>query len=148
MLRILFAPPISHCFGKFDAHFVRAAYLFVDLEKSLLHYSAAVHPPLLLSLGTAGKVLEFEENGLMLGMFSESVYSSVEIHVDPGDRCLLYTDGILEAKNAAHEQFAKSRCKEFLETQSDIPAARFANPSSTGSPIFQATTPSADRRTT
>jgi hypothetical protein len=25
-------------FGKFDAHFVTAAYLFVDLEKSLLHY--------------------------------------------------------------------------------------------------------------
>jgi phosphoserine phosphatase RsbU/P len=63
----------------------------------------------------------------MLGMFSESVYSSVEIHVDPGDRCLLYTDGILEAKNAAHEQFGKLRCKEFLKTQSDIPAARFAD---------------------
>lgn len=37
------------------------------------------------------------------------------------------TDGISEAKNAAHEQFGKSRCKEFLETQRDIPAARFAN---------------------
>ena len=31
------------------------------------------------------------------------------------------------AKNAAHEQFAKSGCKEFLETQRDPPAARFAN---------------------
>ena len=113
--------------GKFDAHFVTAAYLFVDLEKNLLHYSAAAHPPLLVASGTAGKVLEFEENGLMLGMFSKSVYSSVEIHIDPGDRCLLYTDGILEAKNAAHEQFGKLRCKEFLETQSDIPAARFAD---------------------
>ena len=60
-------------------------------------------------------------------MFHESVYSSVEIRVGPGDRCLLYTDGILEAKNAAHEQFGKSRCKEFLETQRDVPGARFAN---------------------
>jgi hypothetical protein len=68
-----FHPNAGH-FGKFDAHFVTAAYLFVDLEKSLLHYSAAAHPPLLLALGTSGKVLEFEENGLMLGMFSESVY--------------------------------------------------------------------------
>ena len=39
----------------------------------------------------------------------------------------VYTDGILEAKNAAHEQFGKSRCKEFLEKQRDIPAAHFAN---------------------
>jgi phosphoserine phosphatase RsbU/P len=113
--------------GRFDAHFVTAAYLFVDLEKSLLHYSAAAHPPLLLASGTAGKVREIEENGLMLGMFPEAVYSSVEIRVGPGDRCLLYTDGILEAKNAAREQFGKSRCKEFLETRRDIPAARFAN---------------------
>jgi hypothetical protein len=81
---IRFAPAISQCFGKFDAHFVTAAYLFVDLEKSLLHYSAAAHSPLLLASGTAGKVVEFEENGVMLGMFSESVYSSVGIHLGDG----------------------------------------------------------------
>ena len=63
----------------------------------------------------------------MLGMFPEAVYSSVGIRVCPGDRCLLYTDGIFEAKNAAQKEFGKSRCKQFLETQRDIPAARFAN---------------------
>ena len=51
----------------------------------------------------------------------------MEIRVGPGDRCLLYTDGLFEAKNAAQEEFGKSRCKEFLETRRDIPAARFAN---------------------
>lgn len=119
---------LNHCLcGKFEAHFVTAAYLFVDLEKSLLHYSAAAHPPLLLASGAAGTVREIEENGLMLGVFPEAVYSSVEIRVAHGDRCLHYTDGILEAKNAAQEQFGTSRCKEFLETQRNIPAARFAN---------------------
>jgi phosphoserine phosphatase RsbU/P len=81
----------------------------------------------MLASGAAGNVREIEENGLMLGMFPEAIYSSVEIHVGPGDRCLLYTDGILEAKNAAGEEFGKSCCKEFLETQRDIPAALFAN---------------------
>jgi len=113
--------------GKFEEHFVTAAYLFVDLEKSLLRYSAAAHPPLLLASGAAGNVREIEENGLMLGMFPEAVYSSVEICVGPGDRCVLYTDGILEARNAAGEEFGKSRCKEFLETQRDIPAALLAD---------------------
>jgi phosphoserine phosphatase RsbU/P len=63
----------------------------------------------------------------MLGMFPESVYSFAEVRVDPGDRCLLYTDGIVEAKNAAQEQFGRSRCKQFLEAYRDIPAARFAD---------------------
>ena len=81
----------------------------------------------MLASRAAGKVREIEENGLMLGMFPEAAYSSVEICVGPGDRCLLYTDGVFEAKNAAQEEFGKSRCKEFLETQREIPAARFAN---------------------
>jgi sigma-B regulation protein RsbU (phosphoserine phosphatase) len=81
----------------------------------------------MLSSRVAGKVQEIEENGLMLGIFPEASYSSVEIRVSPGDRCLLYTDGVLEAKNAVQEEFGKSRCKELLETQRDIPAARFAN---------------------
>ena len=113
--------------GKFEEHFVTAAYLFVDLEKSLLHYSAAGHPPLMLASRAAGNVREIEENGLMLGMFPEAAYSSVEIRVSPGDRCLLYTDGLFEAKNTAQEEFGKARCKEFLERQLDVPAARFAN---------------------
>jgi sigma-B regulation protein RsbU (phosphoserine phosphatase) len=141
MLKVAFAGQAAHAHdparvltglnralcGKFDAHFVTAAYLFVDLEKSLLRYSAAGHPPLMLASGTAGNVREIEENGLMLGMFPEAAYSCVGIQVATGDRCLLYTDGILEAKNTAGEEFGKSRCEEFLETQRDIPAALFAN---------------------
>ncbi|HEV2489448.1 MAG TPA: SpoIIE family protein phosphatase [Candidatus Acidoferrales bacterium] len=113
--------------GKFEEHFVTAAYVFLDLDKNLLRYSSAGHPPLMLASRAAGKVREIEENGLMLGMFPEAAYSSVEIRVGPGDRCLLYTDGVFEAKNAAQEEFGKSRCKEFLESQRDIPATRFAN---------------------
>jgi len=113
--------------GKFEEHFVTAAYLFVDLEKSLLRYSAAGHPPIMLASRASGTVREIEENGLMLGMFPEAAYSCVEIQVATGDRCMLYTDGVFEAKNAAQEEFGKSRCKKFLETQRDIPAARFAN---------------------
>ncbi len=141
MLKVAFAGQVAHAqdparvltglnrslCGKFAEHFVTAAYLFVDLEKSLLRYSAAGHPPLMLASRAPGNVREVEENGVMLGMFPEAAYSSVEIRVGSGDRCLLYTDGVFEAKNAAQEEFGKSRCKEFLETQRGIPAARFAN---------------------
>jgi phosphoserine phosphatase RsbU/P len=141
MLKVAFASQAAHAqdpahvlsglndalCGKFEEHFVTAAYLFVDLEKSLLHYAAAGHPPLMLASRGAGNVREIEKNGLMLGMFPEAAYSSVEIRVSPGDRCLLYTDGLFEAKNVAQEEFGKARCKQFLETQLGMPAARFAN---------------------
>jgi phosphoserine phosphatase RsbU/P len=113
--------------GKFEEHFVTAAYLFVDLEKRTMRYSAAGHPPLMLLPRAAGEVREIEENGLLLGMFPEAAYTTAEFSVGPGDRCLMYTDGVLEAKNAAQEEFGKPRCKDFVEKQRDVPPARFAN---------------------
>src|SRR5215471_20026428 len=35
-------------FGKFRSHFVTAAYVFLDLEKSIVNYAGAGHPPLLV----------------------------------------------------------------------------------------------------
>src|SRR5437763_3250385 len=64
--------------GKFEEHFVTAAYLFIDLENCLLRYSAAGHPPLMLASRTSGAVREIEQNGLMLGLFPEATYSSLE----------------------------------------------------------------------
>jgi phosphoserine phosphatase RsbU/P len=113
--------------GKFEEHFVTAAYLLVDLENHLLRYSAAGHPPLIMATHTGGNIREIEQNGLMLGLFPDAAYSSVEIPIGSGDRCLLYTDGVFEASNAAREEFSKSRCKEFLESHRHLPAAHFAD---------------------
>jgi sigma-B regulation protein RsbU (phosphoserine phosphatase) len=113
--------------GKFEEHFVTAAYLYVDLENSLLRYSAAGHPPLLMAVRADGNIREIEANGLMLGLFPEASYSSVEIRIGRGDRCLLYTDGILEASNVAREEFGKSRCKKFLDSHQHLAAAQFAD---------------------
>jgi phosphoserine phosphatase RsbU/P len=105
--------------GKFEEHFVTAAYAFVDLDKFVVRYAGAGHPPLLLASRSNAHAVEsesreIEANGLMLGLFPEATYSSVEIQLDAGDRILLYTDGILEAMNAAREEFGKSRLKKFI----------------------------------
>jgi len=109
--------------GKFEEHFVTAAYVFVDLDKFVLRYAGAGHPPVLLAPrsnahGRESESREVEANGLMLGLFPEAAYSSVEIPLDAGDRVLLYTDGILEAMNSAREEFGKSRLKKFLAASS------------------------------
>jgi len=117
--------------GKFEEHFVTAAYVFVDLDKLVLRYAGAGHPPLLLAprnsaQGRESESREIEANGLMLGLFPDAAYSAVEIPLGAGDRILLYTDGILEAMNAAREEFGKSRLKKFLAAYAK-PAAYFAD---------------------
>jgi len=117
--------------GKFEEHFVTAAYVFLDLEKFVLRYAGAGHPPLLLAGRSTARAWEsesreIEANGLMLGLFPEAAYSSVEIPLDAGARILLYTDGILESTNAAREEFGKSRLKKFL-TASSTSASQLAD---------------------
>jgi phosphoserine phosphatase RsbU/P len=112
--------------GKFEYTFVTAAYVFVDMEKKLMTYAGAGHPPLLFWRKSAGKAREVMENGLLLGMFPEAVYSSVQLPVEPGDRLLLYTDGIPETKNPSDQEFGTVRFKQFLESNAGLDVHQFA----------------------
>jgi phosphoserine phosphatase RsbU/P len=111
--------------GKFEEHFVTAAYVFIDLEQHVMRYAGAGHPPLMLASRSPWGVRQIEENGLMLGLFPEATYSALELPLRPQDRCLLYTDGAFEATNAALEEFGKPRLQDFLQTHIDLPVERF-----------------------
>ena len=113
--------------GKFRNHFVTAAYVFVDMEKNSISYAAAGHPPLLLWRASTGRASEVVQNGLLLGHFPEETYSALELPVGPGDKAVLYTDGILEASNRLDEMFGSDRLKQFLESHHHPGAERLAD---------------------
>ena len=98
--------------GKFSAHFVTAVYAVIDTARGALTYSGAAHPPILL--GRNGTTQELAENGLMLGAFSFAQYNNASVPLSKGDRLLFYTDGLVEASNAAQEEFGADRLRDTL----------------------------------
>ncbi len=70
---------------------------------------------------------EFRENGVVMGLFPDMIYSNEGFGLVPGDRILLYTDGIPEATNAAGDFFGDERFKDFIESKQAIPADDFAD---------------------
>jgi serine phosphatase RsbU (regulator of sigma subunit) len=112
--------------GKFQRHYVTAAYLFLDMLKGTLRYAGAGHPPLLLWSRSEG-VRALEENGLFLGKFPQAAYSFVELPLKAGDWALLYTDGIPETTNPLQIEFGIDRFKHFLETEQSTSADHFAD---------------------
>jgi phosphoserine phosphatase RsbU/P len=112
--------------GKFQRHYVTAAYLFLDMLKGTLRYAGAGHPPLLLWSRSEG-VRALEENGLFLGKFPQAAYSFVELPLKAGDWALLYTDGIPETTNPLQIEFGTDRFKHFLETEQSTSADHFAD---------------------
>jgi sigma-B regulation protein RsbU (phosphoserine phosphatase) len=141
MLKIALAAEIAHAAdpaqvlmglnqtlcGKFEHHFITAAYLFVDLQKGTLTYAGAGHPPLLMWGQSSAIVRYVEENGLFLGKFPWATYSSRELPLNAGDWCLLYTDGIPETADPTGIDFGTDRFKQVLETDESISADQFAD---------------------
>jgi phosphoserine phosphatase RsbU/P len=114
-------------FGKFRSHFVTAAYIFLDLEKCVLNYAGAGHPPLLVWRKSSASVAEVLENGIFLGPFHDSTYSAIPLSLEAGDRIILYTDGIVEAKDSSGGEFGMDRFKGMVEEHHALPADRFAD---------------------
>ena len=112
--------------GKFTDNFVTAAYVYVDLEKNLMRYAGAGHPPVLQWRNSTGKTAKLLENGLVLGMVEEATYDALEFPLELGDRYVLYTDGVLEATNSAQEQFGADRFMRFIENHKHLAADQFS----------------------
>jgi sigma-B regulation protein RsbU (phosphoserine phosphatase) len=98
--------------GNTQGQFVTAAYVYLDSHSRQFHYSAAGHPPMLLL--RSGAVVEVQENGLILAAFDFSTYANATHALNAGDRLLLYTDGLVEAANAAGEFFGREGLSEAL----------------------------------
>jgi len=113
--------------GKFTQNFVTAAYVYVDLEHNLMRYSGAGHPPVMQLRFSTGKTSKILENGLVLGIFDEAAYEALEVPLEPGDRQVLYTDGILEAASSAQEMYGGDRFAAFLEANRSLKADQFAD---------------------
>jgi sigma-B regulation protein RsbU (phosphoserine phosphatase) len=114
-------------FGKFQRHYVTAAYAVIDTEQETIRYAGAGHPPLLLRDGATGEVRSLLQNGLFLGFFANVQYSAVEVPFRKGDWALLYTDGITEMADVSEEQFGEKRLETFLGEHAGPPAAQFAD---------------------
>jgi sigma-B regulation protein RsbU (phosphoserine phosphatase) len=98
---------------------VSAAYLWVDTENRIALYSAAGHPPLLHC--REGEVHRIESNGLLLGVFPESEYPLCEMAILPGDRFLLYTDGVSEPENALGDSFGEFKFEQVIRNNQSRP---------------------------
>ena len=105
--------------------FVTAAYLWLDTENRRALYSAAGHPPLLR--WREGKLERIESNGLVFGVTPEPEYPVCEMHTNPGDRFLLYTDGVIEPENARGDAFGDHMIEQVIRDNQSRPSSELVD---------------------
>ena len=87
--------------GKLESDFVTAGYVYVDTAEDRILYSGAGHMPLLLWRRSEQEIYELWEKGVILGQFKEAEFRNGSMLIEPGDRFMIYTDGIIESQNAS-----------------------------------------------
>lgn len=107
--------------------FVTAVYASVSPAEGRLRFAGAGHPPALLWKARAGKVLRLYENGLLMGLDETARYQAGEVAVGPGDRLLMFTDGLIEAANARDEHFGLERLERTLVEGAALEAEALAD---------------------
>jgi serine phosphatase RsbU (regulator of sigma subunit) len=100
----------------------RYATMFIGLlsDDGMLEYIKAGHPsPLLLRQGEVSEL--YTEGSFPVGLIPEADYTSARLQLEPEDTLVLFSDGVTEAENSAHELFEVSGLSQVLAGRKDVP---------------------------
>jgi serine phosphatase RsbU (regulator of sigma subunit) len=92
-----------------------------------LRLTSAGHlPPLIIRAG--GEVREADTSGTLIGVLPNIRMTTARIKLAPGEACVLYTDGITEARGGplGEEMFGEQRLREALTRCAGLPAEAIA----------------------
>jgi sigma-B regulation protein RsbU (phosphoserine phosphatase) len=116
----------SVCRNATPGKFVTFCYCRVDMDARKVAYTNAGHcAPILVRAN--GEIERLEAGGAVLGVFPEWPYEQAEVSLAPGDRLLLFTDGITEASNAHDEEFGEERLAQLASVLRDRSAHELKN---------------------
>jgi sigma-B regulation protein RsbU (phosphoserine phosphatase) len=95
-----------------DGQFITAIYATIDISTGVAEFASAGHPdPFLCTSGNCEMIPACRN--LPLGIMSDMKFESSKITLKEGDKLILYTDGLIEAKRNG-ELFNDMRVKEVL----------------------------------
>jgi sigma-B regulation protein RsbU (phosphoserine phosphatase) len=91
-----------------EGKFVTFFYGVLDPATRQFEFCSAGHPPPLL-FNRSGSFQKLTTGGLVLGMFDNAEYAASRVGLAPGDRLVLFTDGITEAFSPSGEEYGEDR---------------------------------------
>ena len=113
-------------YGKFTSHFISAQCLYIDLAEGFLHDARAGHWPVLV-VNADGSFRELQPRGQVIGIRPDFWCDMEKVPVSPGQRIILFTDGIVEVRNHAGEFYGYERFLRLVREKRSLSALEFAD---------------------
>ncbi|MCH8474398.1 MAG: SpoIIE family protein phosphatase [Opitutales bacterium] len=111
------------CLNNENGMFVTYVCGRLDLTTGELLLANAGHNlPLILRRGRSADWVDLEP-GLVLGAMEDFVFPVRKLTLHPGDRLILYTDGVVEAENSDGQLFGDEKLRRLAGTHRDKPVS-------------------------
>jgi sigma-B regulation protein RsbU (phosphoserine phosphatase) len=98
-----------------EGRFISFFYCLIDNEEGTLTFANAGHyPPILVRAD--GRVERLATGGSVLGVFPDGTYQQGQVPIQSGDRLVLYTDGITDARpsDTTDDDFGEDRLLDLV----------------------------------
>jgi serine phosphatase RsbU (regulator of sigma subunit) len=104
--------------------FAAIIYAVYDIESHMLYYTNAGHNPLPMVVRAADGSIDTLSgaNGVIAGVSEQVEYEETDVRLEPGDKLVLCTDGIIEGMDEDGELFGTARLHDVLAPLADRPA--------------------------
>ncbi len=100
-----------------EYRFVSAVYGVFEVKNSSLVIASAGHPPGIVLRSRTGKTEIIGSEGPILGFKANQDFPQLTVVLEPGDRVLLYTDGLYEQLNAENQDVNPESIVQLLVQQ-------------------------------
>lgn len=125
----IFARNINRVMLENDSdHYLTMIFGIADLKEHKIHYVQAGHPHPIFIKHSDKSVDFIEKPGFPIGLFDKANYETQHIDFEPGDKFILYSDGISENQSAITETaFDNENLIRHIETIKSLPADEMAD---------------------
>jgi phosphoserine phosphatase RsbU/P len=124
--------------------FVTVFYCVLDATTGMLSYANGGHNPPFVRRGDGSVQALSGAGGLVLGVMPGIDYPSHTLQLLPGDRLVLYTDGVTEAFSPADEAYGTERLIAEVKAHGDESAAALVERICRSVTVFAGTAPQSD----
>ncbi|MBI1387017.1 MAG: SpoIIE family protein phosphatase [bacterium] len=107
--------------------FITLCLAVLDLDEGVLTVSNAGHPDLFIRRGATGALDAISSHMPPVGMIPKilSEQNETVASIESGDRIMMYTDGFLEARNAAGAMLGMEGLKAMIQRHAHLPLSDF-----------------------
>ncbi len=105
-----------------EERFITGCYGVFDISTGRLRFAKAGHPPPLWYRAARREAEPLDARGMLLGVSDSVDFEEVEVELEPGDRLVYYTDGLLETWSESGELVGLGRLRRWLSECGNGPA--------------------------